>query len=53
MLKALQYTIHEIDHTISYHARQIVRQFALSRSIEMGDAFIAAKAQKNHELLCQ
>ncbi len=53
MLKALQFTIHEIDHTISYHARQMVRQFALSRSIEMGDAFIAATALKNHELLCQ
>jgi hypothetical protein len=29
MLKALQFTIHEIDHAISYYARQLVRQFAL------------------------
>ena len=52
MLKALQFTIHEIDHSISYHARQMVRQYALSHSIEMGDALIAATALKNHELLC-
>ena len=41
MLKALQFTIHEIDHSISYHARQMVRQYALSHSVEMGDALIA------------
>jgi predicted nucleic acid-binding protein len=52
MLRALQFTIHEIDHSISYHARQMVRQYALSHSIEMGDALIAATALKNHELLC-
>lgn len=52
MLKALQFTIHEIDHSISYHARQMVRQYALSHGIEMGDAVIAATALKNHELLC-
>ena len=51
MLKALQFTIHEIDHSISYHARQIVRQYASSHSIEMGDALIAATVLRNHELL--
>ncbi|MDD5322145.1 MAG: PIN domain-containing protein [Methylococcales bacterium] len=52
LLKALQFTIHEIDHSISYHARQMDRQYALSHSIEMGDVLIAATALKNHELLC-
>jgi predicted nucleic acid-binding protein len=52
MLRALQFTIHEIDHSISYHARQMVRQYALSHSIEMGGALIAATALKQHELLC-
>jgi predicted nucleic acid-binding protein len=52
MLKALQFTIHEIDHAISYHARQIVYQFALSHSIEMGDALIAATAMANKDVLC-
>ena len=52
MLKALQFTIHEIDHSISYHARQMVRQYALRHSIEMGDGLIAATALKHHELLC-
>jgi predicted nucleic acid-binding protein len=52
MLQALQFTIHEIDHGISYHARQLVRQFALSHSMEMGDALIAATAMAHNELLC-
>jgi predicted nucleic acid-binding protein len=52
MLKALQFTIHEIDHAISYQARQLVRQFALSHSMEMGDALIAATALAHKELLC-
>lgn len=52
MLKALQFTIHEVDHAISYHARQLVRQFALSHSMEMGDALIAATALTHKELLC-
>jgi hypothetical protein len=51
MLKALHHC-HEIDQSISYHARQMVRQYALSHSIEMGDALIAATALKHHELLC-
>jgi predicted nucleic acid-binding protein len=37
---------------VSYHARQMVRQYALSQSIEMGDALIAATALRNHEFLC-
>ena len=52
MLKALQFTIHEVDHAISYQARQLVRQFALSHSMEMGDALIAATALSHKELLC-
>ena len=52
MLTTLQFTIHEIDATISYQARQLVRQFALSHSMEMGDALIAATAIVHHELLC-
>jgi predicted nucleic acid-binding protein len=52
MLKNLQFTIHEIDHAISYQARQLVRQFALSHSMEMGDALIAATALAHKELLC-
>jgi predicted nucleic acid-binding protein len=52
MLKTLQFTIHEVDHAISYHARQVVRQFALSHNVEMGDALIAATALAHKELLC-
>jgi predicted nucleic acid-binding protein len=52
MLKALQFTIHEIDHAISYQARQLVRQFALTHSMEIGDALIAATALAHKELLC-
>ena len=52
MLKALQFTIHEVDHAISYHARQLVRQFALSNNMEMGDALIASTALAHKELLC-
>lgn len=52
MLQAFQFSIHEIDHGISYHARQLVREFALSHSMEMGDALIAATALAHNELLC-
>jgi uncharacterized protein with PIN domain len=52
MLQVLQFTIHEIDHGISYHARRLVRQFALSHSMEMGDALLAATAMAHNELLC-
>lgn len=52
MLKILQFTIHEVDPAISYQARQLVRQFALSHSMEMGDALIAATAVAHNELLC-
>ncbi|WP_411728618.1 type II toxin-antitoxin system VapC family toxin [Methyloglobulus sp.] len=51
MLKALQFTIHEVDHAISYHARQLVRQFALSHSMEMVDTLITAAALAHTELL--
>ena len=52
MLQALQFKIYEIDHSISFQARQIVRQFALSHSVELGDAVIAATALKQNETLC-
>lgn len=52
MLQTLQFSIHEVDHAISYHARQLVRQFALSHSMEIGDALIAATAMAHNELLC-
>ncbi|PPD23461.1 MAG: PIN domain nuclease [Methylobacter sp.] len=52
MLQVLQFNIYEIDPGISYHARQLVRQFALSHSMEMGDALIAATAMAKNELLC-
>jgi predicted nucleic acid-binding protein len=52
MLKALHFTVHEVDHAISYPARQLVRQFALSHNMEMGDALIAATALSHKELLC-
>jgi predicted nucleic acid-binding protein len=52
MLAALQFTIHEITPAISYHARQLVRQLALSHSMEMGDALIAATALAHNETLC-
>ncbi len=52
MLKVLQFTIHEVNHEMSYQARQLVRQFALSHSMEMGDALIAATALVHNELLC-
>jgi len=52
MLKLLQFSIHEVDQAISYHARQLVRQFALSHGMEMGDALIAATALANKEILC-
>lgn len=51
-LNALQFTIHEIDHAISYQARQLVRQFALSHNMEMGDAQIAETALAHKALLC-
>jgi predicted nucleic acid-binding protein len=52
LLKALQFTIYEIDANISYQARQWVTQYALSHSMEMADALIAATALANNELLC-
>jgi len=52
MLKALRFTIYEIDVDISYQARQIVKRYALSHSMEMGDALIAATALAKNETLC-
>ncbi len=52
MLKVLQFSIYEIDSTISHQARFMVQKYALSHSIEMGDALIAATAIAHNELLC-
>ena len=52
LLKALRITIHDIDPEISISARNIVKQFALSHSVEMGDALIAATALKYSEVIC-
>lgn len=52
MLEALQFTIYDLDADISRQARQCVRQFALSHSVEMGDALIAATAIYRDEVLC-
>jgi hypothetical protein len=43
ILKTLQFKIHEDDHAISCHACQLVHQFALSHSMEMGDALINSR----------
>lgn len=52
MLEALQFRIYEIDATVSLQARTWIRQFALSHSLEMGDALIAATAMSRNEVLC-
>ncbi len=52
MLEALQFTVFEIDAEISLQARKYVRMFALSHSIEMGDAIIASTAIARTEILC-
>lgn len=50
LLEELDFTVYEIDSTISLRARQIVKEFALSHSLEMGDALIAATALLHNEL---
>ncbi|MCX7097654.1 MAG: type II toxin-antitoxin system VapC family toxin [Methylococcales bacterium] len=52
LLETFDFKIYEIDKQISWLARQIVKQFALSHSIDMGDALIAATALSHDELLC-
>ena len=52
LLEALHFKIYEIDNTISTNARRYVKQFALSHSVEMGDALIAATAIKYDEDIC-
>ncbi len=52
MLAALQFTLCDFDSSISCQARQYVRHFALSHSIEMADALIAATAINRAETLC-
>lgn len=52
LLEELDFKIYEIDSQISVQARQLVNQYALSHSVEMGDALIAATALLHNELLC-
>ncbi len=52
LLETYEFTIYDIDAAISSHARQIVKDFALSHSIEMADAIIAATALFHNEILC-
>ncbi|MCX7066264.1 MAG: PIN domain-containing protein [Methylococcales bacterium] len=52
LLDALEFKIYDIDAVISFQARQMVKRFALSHSIEMADALIAATAIFYNELLC-
>jgi predicted nucleic acid-binding protein len=52
MLHALHFRIYDIDSSICYQARQMVKKYALSHSVEMGDALIAATAIIHNELLC-
>ena len=51
-LDKFDFKIYEIDNTISSQARKFVKQFALSHSIEMADALIAATALIYDEILC-
>ncbi|WP_163836098.1 type II toxin-antitoxin system VapC family toxin [Spartinivicinus ruber] len=52
MLENQQFKIYEIDPQISINARSYTKQFALSHSVEMGDALIAATAVRYGETLC-
>lgn len=51
MLKGLRFKIYDIDPEISISARAIVRQYALSHSVEMADALIAATAIKYSDVI--
>ena len=52
MLEELRFTIYDIDRAISEMARGYVHQYALSHSMEMGDALLAATAAHYAETLC-
>ncbi|MBU2708588.1 type II toxin-antitoxin system VapC family toxin [Zooshikella marina] len=52
MLEALHFTIYEIDNQISIAARGYTKQYALSHSVEMGDALIAATGLRYNETVC-
>lgn len=52
LLETYAFTIYDIDTAISSQARQIVKDFALSHSLEMADALIAATALFYNEILC-
>lgn len=52
LLNELDFIIYEIDSTINFKARQMVKELALSHSMEMGDALIAATALVHNEVVC-
>ena len=52
LLRSLQVAIYDVSTEISMLARKLVQQFALSHSVEMGDALIAATALTYSETLC-
>lgn len=52
LLDSLNFKIYEIDTFTSLQARRIVKNFALSHSVEMADALIAATAIIHDETLC-
>jgi predicted nucleic acid-binding protein len=52
LLDTLEFKIYEINTLTSLQARRIVKNFALSHSVEMADALIAATALLHDEVLC-
>jgi predicted nucleic acid-binding protein len=52
LLDVFEFKIYEINTLTSLQARRIVKNFALSHSIEMADALIAATALLHDEILC-
>ena len=52
LLRSLQVVIYDINTEISMLALTITKQFALSHSVKMGDALIAATALTYSETLC-
>jgi len=51
-LESLHFNIIEINSEISLFSRQLVKQYALSHSMEMGDAIIAATAIVGNNTIC-
>jgi len=51
-LESLHFNIIEISTEISLLSRQLVKQYAMSHSMEMGDALIAATAILGNKTIC-